>query len=180
MDHPLSSVLGKRFDQVCFVVKDLEAAVDFWTRTNGIKVWNRAIDLAKEQTDKEYYGQPGNFQFSCAYGYAGETLIELARHDGGNSVYGDWLAEGRSGPHHIGFRQANPQDFARAEAHYRSLGLVKAMGGFFQGPIGNCRWAYYDTRPFIGCFTELYYVDGELPARLDDLKWGIQASVTGQ
>jgi hypothetical protein len=100
--------------------------------------------------------------------------------DSGLRVYGDWLAENRSGPHHIGFRQANAEDFALAEAHYRSLGLVKAMGGLFKGRIGNCRWAYYETRPFIGCFTELYYFDGQLPARLDDLKWGIPASVTGK
>jgi len=180
MNHPLASFLGKRFDQVCFVVPDLEAAIDFWSRTNGITTWNRAIGLSNGQQDKEYWGRPGNFEFSCAYGYAGETLIELARHDGGDSVYADWLREGRSGPHHIGFRQAHRADFERAEAHYRGLGIAKAMGGFFHGPVGDCRWAYYDTRPFIGCYTELYYVDGELPASLDMLKWGMPASVTGQ
>lgn len=178
MEKALTTCLGKQFDQICFVVEDLDAAVDFWKKTNGITAWNIAIDLAKEQTDKEYWGKPGNFQFSCAYGYAADTLIELARHDGGDSIYKDWLDTHGPGPHHIGFRQRDAEDLARAEAHYRGLGLAKAMGGFFQGPFGNCRWAYYDTRPFIGCYTELYYVDGEIAARMEQLKRGIAVSIT--
>ena len=34
------------------------------------------------------------------------------------------------------------------------------MSGWFRAPDGNCKWAYLDTRQSIGCFTELYYVDG--------------------
>lgn len=178
MEHALASYLGRRFDQICFVVTDIEASIEFWKKTNGVTAWNVAIDLAREQTEKEYYGQPGNFQFSCGYGYAGETLIELARHDGGDSVYKDWLDTRGSGPHHIGFRQVDDEEYRRAEAHYRSLGLAKAMAGLFQGPFGNCRWAYFDTRQHIGCFTELYYVDGEIAARMEQLKRGIAVSIT--
>lgn len=178
MNSLLTTCLGKQFDQVCFVVKDIDAAVEFHTKANGITAWNVAIDLAKEQSEKEYFGKPGNFQFSCAYGYAGETLFELARHDGGNSVYNDWLNEHGPGLHHIGFRQSGAEDYARADAHYRNLGLAKAMAGFFQGPFGNCRWAYYDTRPFLGCYTELYFVDGEIAARMEQLKRGIAVSIT--
>ncbi|MDD2610232.1 MAG: VOC family protein [Giesbergeria sp.] len=178
MNSPLTTLLGKQFDQVCFVVNDLDAAMDFHKKANGITAWNVAIDLAKDQTEKEYFGQPGDFQFSCAYGYAGETLFELARHDGGDSVYNDWLKQHGPGLHHIGFRQTDAEDYARADAHYRNMGLSKAMAGLFQGPFGNCRWAYYDTRPFIGCYTELYYVDGEIAARMEQLKRGIAVSIT--
>lgn len=178
MEKALTTYLGRQFDQICFVVKDLEPAIDFWRKTNQVDAWNVAIDLAKEQTEKEYFGKPGNFQFSCAYGYAGETLIELARHDGGDSVYKDWLDTHGAGPHHIGFRQANAEDYAQAEARYRNLGLQKAMAGFFQGPFGNCRWAYFDTRAQIGCYTELYYVDGEIAERMARLKRGENVSIT--
>lgn len=178
MNAPLTTCLGKQFDQVCFVVRDLDAAVEFHKKANGITAWNVAEDLARDQTEKEYLGKPGNFQFSCAYGYAGETLFELARHDGGDSVYNDWLNEHGPGLHHIGFRQYDAEDLARAEQHYRDLGIGKAMGGLFQGPFGNCRWAYYDTRAFLGCYTELYYVDGEIAARMEQLKRGIAVSIT--
>ena len=178
MTLELDRLLGRKFDQICFVVRDLDRAIDFFTRTNGVKAWNVAIDLALHQTEKEYYGRPGTFQFSCAYGYAGETLIELARHDGGESVYGDWLDTHGPGPHHIGFRLSDAEEYAVADAHYASLGLTKAMAGFFQGPFGNCRWAYYDTREMIGCFTELYYVDGEIAERMARLKRGENVSIT--
>jgi catechol 2,3-dioxygenase-like lactoylglutathione lyase family enzyme len=178
MERELMTFLGRTFDQVCFVVKDLDAAVAFWRRTNGIQAWNVALDLAMHQSEKEYLGKPGNFQFSCAYGYAGETLIELARHDGGDSVYRDWLRTHGPGPHHIGFRLADDAEYRRAEAHYLSVGFSKAMAGFFHGPFGNCRWAYFDTRNAVGCYTELYYVDGEIAARMERLKRGENVSIT--
>jgi len=178
MNTPVGQFLGRKFDQICFVVKDLDKAMEFFRKTNGITAWNVAEGLARDQTQKEYFGKPGNFQFSCAYGYAGETLIELARHDGGDSVYKDWLDHHGVGPHHIGFRQKDAEEYALAEAHYLSLGIPRAMAGLFQGPFGNCRWAYFDTREAIGCFTELYYVDGEIAERMEQLKRGENVSIT--
>ena len=172
------NLIGRKFDQICFVVDDLEAAMEKWKKLNGVEVWNVAYDLAKEQTEKEYRGQPGDFQFSCAYGFAGDTLIELARHDGGRSVYRDWQVEHGCGPHHVGFRQTSAEEYAQAVGHYQELGVEKAMAGFFQGPFGNCRWSYWDTRALIGCYTELYYVDGELNERMDALRRGQNISIT--
>lgn len=171
-------LLGRKFDQICFVVKDIDAAVDFWRRANGVQAWNIAYDLASAQTEKEYLGKPGNFQFSCAYGFAGETLIELARHDGGDSVYQDWLDTHGPGPHHVGFRLDSEAEYRQAEAQYLELGIEKSMAGLFEGPFGNCRWAYFDTRASIGCYTELYYVDGEIAARMERLKHGENVSIT--
>ncbi|MCB5945505.1 VOC family protein [Acidocella sp. KAb 2-4] len=170
--------IGRRFDQISFVVRDLDEAMEFWRRTNGIEAWDKAIDLAKSQTEKEYWGKPGNFQFSCAYGFAGDTLIELARHDGGDSIYKEWLDQHGVGPHHVGFRFEDEAEYNRAQSDYLAAGLVKAMGGFFKGPHGDCRWSYWDTRKQIGCYTELYYLTGELAARLARLKAGEAVSIT--
>lgn len=178
MSNNVKNIIGGKFDQICFVVDDIEAAIDVWKKTNGVEVWNIAYDLAKEQTQKELWGKPGDFQFSCAYGYAGDTLIELARHDGGQSLYKDWQETRGFGPHHIGFRQTNAEEYDQAVSHYLEQGLVKAMAGFFEGPFGNCRWSYFDTRELIGCYTELYYVDGELSARMDALRHGENVSIT--
>jgi len=172
------SYIGRKFDQVCFVVEDIDEAIDYWRKTNGITAWDVAIGLAKQQTEKEYWGKPGDFQFSCGYGFAGETLIELARHDGGRSVYKDWLDERGKGPHHVGFRFKAPSEYDQAHADYQSFGIVKAQAGFFQGPYGNCRWSYWDTRKQIGCYTELYYLTGELDSRMERLKAGEAVSIT--
>lgn len=178
MSEIAKNLIGGKFDQICFVVPDLDAAMAMWSKTNGVEVWNVARDLAKEQTQKEYRGQPGNFQFSCAYGFAGDTLIELACHDGGDSLYKDWIDSHGYGPHHIGFRQSSAEEYAQAEQHYLDLGLEKAMAGFFEGPFGNCRWSYWDTRELIGFYTELYYVDGELNDRMAALRRGENVSIT--
>ncbi|AYC31293.1 VOC family protein [Pseudomonas cavernae] len=178
MSDIAKNLIGRKFDQICFVVPDIEAAMEMWKKTNGVEVWNVAYDLAKEQTQKEYRGQPGDFQFSCAYGFAGDTLIELARHDGGNSLYKDWIDSRGYGPHHIGFRQSSAEEYAQAEQHYLEQGLEKAMAGFFEGPFGNCRWSYWDTREQIGFYTELYYVDGELDERMAALRRGENVSIT--
>jgi catechol 2,3-dioxygenase-like lactoylglutathione lyase family enzyme len=155
----IPSFLGRSFDQICFVVEDLDAAAAYWQRTNGV-TFSIAYDLAKYQTHKEYWGEPEDFQFSCAYGFAGETLIELARHDGGRSVYKDWLDTNGSGPHHIGFRLEDAAEYEAAEKHYLNAGIVKAMTGWFKADNGGCRWSYFDTRGSIGCYTELYYLEG--------------------
>lgn len=152
--------IGKTFDQICFVVEDLDKAIDFWRRVNGVERWSKAYHLAKGQINKRYWGEPEDFQFSCAYGFAGDVLIELAEHDGGRSIYKDWLDEHGESQHHIGFRLASLEEYEAALAHYREQGLEEAMSGWFKAPEGNCKWAYLDTRKQIGCYTELYYVDG--------------------
>lgn len=152
--------IGRTFDQICFVVRDLDQAIDYWRRVNGVERWSKAYDLAKGQVDKRYWGEAEDFQFSCAYGFAGTTLIELAEHDAGRSVYKDWLDEQGESMHHIGFRLDTASEYEAALRHYREAGLREAMSGWFRAPAGNCKWAYLDTRGQIGCYTELYYVDG--------------------
>ena len=156
--------IGRAFDQICFVVHDLDAAIEYWRLVNGVERWSKAYGLAHGQIDKKYWGEPGDFQFSCAYGFAGTTLIELAEHDGGRSVYKDWLDEKGESMHHIGFRLETAAEYEAALLHYREHGIAEAMSGWFKAPtnapIGNCKWVYVDTRKLIGCYTELYYVDG--------------------
>lgn len=62
--------------------------------------------------------------------------------------------------HHVGFRLDTAQEYDAALSHFAGQGIVEAMSGWFHAPGGNCKWAYLDTRKSIGCFTELYYVDG--------------------
>ena len=53
------------------------------------------------------------------------------------------------------------------------------MSGLFHSLIRNCRWAYFDTRSPIGCYTELYYLDGEFPGLMARMKAGETVSLTG-
>ena len=53
MNTTVNSMLSKRFDQICFVVEDLQQAMDFFSKTNGVEVWNVAEGLSQSQTEKE-------------------------------------------------------------------------------------------------------------------------------
>ena len=158
------SFLSGKLAQVAYVVRDFEPAVRFFKASLGIRtfyIWNM---LTEKQTDKIYRGKPGRFEFSAGYAYSGNMQIELCKHESGNNVYKDWLDEKGESMHHIGFRLETAAEYEAALLHYREHGIVEAMSGWFKAPanapMGNCKWVYVDTRKLIGCYTELYYVDG--------------------
>jgi methylmalonyl-CoA/ethylmalonyl-CoA epimerase len=74
--------------------------------------------------------------------------------------------------HHIGFRLEDAAEYEAAMQHYRDSGIVEAMSGWFHAPGGNCKWTYVDTRASIGCYTELYYVDGVALQAFEDFRDG--------
>jgi hypothetical protein len=161
--HDLSFI-GRSFDQLCFVVGDLEAAIEMWKQNYGISAWSVWEGLSIGQTEKTYLGEPADFEFSVAYAFAGDVIIELARHDSGSSLYKDWFDEKRKGPHHIGFRVANDAEYHAAERAYAGRGVPKVMSGFMEGTgvgRGSVRWGYFDTLSTVGCYTEIYYLDPE-------------------
>nr|WP_292682323.1 VOC family protein [Novosphingobium sp.] len=84
----------------------------------------------------------------------------MAEHDGCRSVYKDWLDERGESMHHVGFRLETAAEYDAAMQHFSKHGIAEAMSGWFHAPGGNCKWAYLGTRPSIGCYSELYYVDG--------------------
>jgi catechol 2,3-dioxygenase-like lactoylglutathione lyase family enzyme len=144
---------AKRFDQVAFVVDDLDKAQEYWRRQFGIDRWSVWTDLALGQIEKTYYGDAAEFEFSCAYAYSGDVLVELCRHDGGRSVYDDWLNTRGPGLHHIGYRVDTWEAFGEAQDHFLREGIEFAMGALMPG---TGRFAYFDTVTQIGVFTEIY------------------------
>ena len=43
------SFIGRQFDQICFIVRDLDEAIDYWRRVNGVERWSKAYHLAHGQ-----------------------------------------------------------------------------------------------------------------------------------
>ncbi|MHA6766900.1 VOC family protein [Sphingobium ummariense] len=158
----IPNFIGRTFDQICFVVEDMDEAVEYWKRTFGVVSWTVRRGLSRGQKDKLYRGKPGNFEYSCAYGVAGGIMVELAQHEEGVSAYSEWTDAGRTGPNHIGFRVDDHDAYVKACEHFEALGLEPVMSGLYEGDGGICRWGYYDTSATLGCFTEVYYLTGEL------------------
>lgn len=177
MAHPAPPFIGPNFDQICFAVEDLEEAAERWGRLAGITRWSFAYDLAKGQSAKEYWGEPEDFQFSAAHGYAGDVLIELIRPDGGRNVFRDWLDERGTGPHHIGFRLPTRGQYDEAHRHYEAIGCAKAMTGTFESGDGVALWSYFDTRAELGCFTEISFLGGVVLEQQEAFRLGYASSL---
>ncbi|MDB5448599.1 MAG: hypothetical protein JWQ97_3916 [Phenylobacterium sp.] len=86
--------------QMAFVVRDFDAALDFWTRTMGVGPFfvNEKVML----DDVRYRGAPTDIDFRMAIGYWGEGQVELIhQRNDAPSIYKEWLDAGRDGLHHV-------------------------------------------------------------------------------
>ncbi|MFD5453314.1 VOC family protein [Streptomyces sp. NPDC127100] len=157
-----------RIQQLGYVVENLDDAVEKFSTTFGVSrffVWE---NLAAEVTEKKYRGQPADFQFSCAFGYSGDMMIELIRHDSGESIFKDWLDEKGPGLHHVCFLMGSLEHFEETVAGMSAHGHPVAMSG----RSGDARFSYADTVDDFGVFTELAYGPPEFLAAFDRIRSG--------
>lgn len=140
--------------QYCFLVNDIDRAIDRWIRTTGAGPFflRRRID----DLDIRYRGQPSRMDLSIALGQLGGAHVELIQqHNDGPTVYRDTFAPGAEGFHHIAMIA---KDLDAALNAYTADGHEIGMEGVF----GSTRFAYVDTRSAIGAFTELLQETDEL------------------
>ena len=134
--------------QICFIVDDLDAAIDNWIETRNAGPFFVAKDLSGVPID--YKGTDSTLAISVAMGMAGDLQIELVEPIGnGPSVYSDMFAPGQTGFHHVA---TFVSDFEQAVRDHVSNGFEMNARGTFAGD----KFAYMDTRSSVGFFTELY------------------------
>jgi catechol 2,3-dioxygenase-like lactoylglutathione lyase family enzyme len=140
--------------QVAYLVPDIEAAMDHWSRVLGVGPWyyNPRVPIR----NYHYRGQPYEPHNSVALANAGGLQIELlqTRNDV-PSMYRDFLRAGHQGVQHVAYwTERFDADLARAEA----AGFKVCMGG----EVGeNGRFVYFeDTSGLPGTTIELSEVAG--------------------
>ena len=143
MTQPLYTVR-----QLAYVVRDLDAALRYWTETLGAGPFFVLQHCPLQ--DQRYYGAHAETDISVALGNSGALQIELIQqHNDAPSVYRDFLDAGRSGVHHIGLM---PEDYAAQCARYRALGHRIA----FECTLGGAPLVYFDTLDAVGHYIELW------------------------
>jgi len=91
--------------QMGYVVRDLEAAMAWWTRSMGVGPFFH-LDRA-EFIDFRHMGEPSDVWVSAALAQCGDVQIELIQQrNDAPSMYRDFLAAGREGLQHIAFWHA--------------------------------------------------------------------------
>lgn len=143
MSQPLYTVR-----QLAYVVRDLDAALKYWTET--LKVGPFFLFEHCPLDNQIYRGSPSNVDVTLALGNSGALQIELIYQNNDEpSVYKEFLDAGREGVHHFGMM---PVDYPATCAHYRALGHEAA----FVSDIGGAELTYFDTVDAVGHFIELW------------------------
>jgi Glyoxalase/Bleomycin resistance protein/Dioxygenase superfamily len=133
--------------QMRHIVIDIASAVDRWVDSFGAGPFFTQQNL---NIPVEYRGTPSDLDMHVALGQCGPVQIELVQIAGEkSSVYRDMYPDGRTGFHHVAMFVDNlGKSIENYAADDSTLGAI--------GDFGGCGFAYVDTRPSVGFFTELY------------------------
>lgn len=139
-----------RVFQNCFVVEDLDKAMDQWINNVGVGPFFVQRSLGSLEID--YRGTPSSLDIDLALAQAGPVCIELIQVHGTNpSVYLDSYPKGSGGGfHHVGMLA---KDYDATVKAYEDAGYARAMEGVF----GTTRFAYMDTRSSLGFMIEFHH-----------------------
>jgi hypothetical protein len=140
--------LDKRFMQLCWVVPDIHAAMDAWTRTAGVGPFFFFDNVAFE--DGRYRGRPAQIaKHEAAIAQAGDLQIELVCQKSDEpSIWRDLVPRDKAGFHHTALYC---DDYEATKAAYTAGGAEVAYEGLMMGH----RTCWIDTSPTLGFMVEL-------------------------
>jgi catechol 2,3-dioxygenase-like lactoylglutathione lyase family enzyme len=157
-----------QLQQLGYVVEDLDEATETFSATLGVPRFAVWRNMGAGLTEKIYRGRAEDFQFSCAFGYCGDVMIELVQHESGDSVFKEWLESRGPGLHHVCYLMDSPEEYEKSVDRMAEMGYPVAMSA----RSGEARVSYADTVDRFGAFTELAYGPPEFLAAFDRIKRG--------
>jgi hypothetical protein len=169
--NPLFSSLT----QVAYVVPELEPTLETLTEVYGVpgfQVYERP-----PVSDARFRGKAVDVRITVALGYMDHLNFEVIRpsSDAAVDIYSDFLRERpKGGFHHLGFRV---HDYDAAFAHLATRHGEAVQTGRF-GSAGT-RFAYFDTTPSLGGYTEIVFLDSAAERSDAELRSGQPATVAG-
>jgi hypothetical protein len=149
--------MSRFFGKVCqngYVVRDIEAAMDHWTKTLGVGPFYYI-----ESVDCDWFthrGQPSDIELSIALANTGDLQIELIQQrNDAPSMYREFLAAGHEGLQHMSYWSRTYQaDYDRAIAAGYKVGQEGQIGG------EDGRFVYFDTETHPGTVIEMSDISG--------------------
>jgi catechol 2,3-dioxygenase-like lactoylglutathione lyase family enzyme len=139
-------------NQIGFVVKDLDKAMEAYWRNFGIGPWRiytYGPPLVKQTT---YRGRAENFHMRIALADVGGLMIELIQHLDGDTVYKEFVEKAGEGVQHLGIFVEN---LDRAIEEAQQAGFKVIQSGRAYGVHGDGGFAYLDTAEELGTIYEL-------------------------
>ncbi|MFV8816157.1 VOC family protein [Haliea sp. E17] len=139
---------SRNYVQVCWVVPDLQQAMEHWAAQAGVGPFFYFDDVHYDNAI--YRGEPWQpVKFHAAIAQAGSLQIELVTQlEEGPSMFSELVPPGSSGLHHM---STYTEDFEADLAYYRAAGAEVVFSGLMKGaPV-----CWLDTVAKLGFMTEL-------------------------
>jgi methylmalonyl-CoA/ethylmalonyl-CoA epimerase len=156
------------FVQIGVVVKDLDRSIQVLSEVFGIGPF-RTVDWPpadRQDIQRIYRGQPGDFTARMAFTQLGPVELELIQPLQGESIWADFLNEHGEGIHHIRF---NVFDIESVFSYLAEHGIEVAQMG--SGLRPGTTWANFDTEGKVGFTIEVMKAlpgtDGRTPEIID-------------
>lgn len=149
----MSRIFGE-IRQNGYVVHDIHAAMEHWTRVLGVGPFFYVEKPPIE--DFRYRGEPSDLDVSIALSNSGALQIELIQQrNQAPSMYRDFLDAGHEGLQHVAYwTETFDADFGRVE----KLGYEVGQSGQVGGPDG--RFVYFTAEGHPGTVIELSEISG--------------------
>jgi catechol 2,3-dioxygenase-like lactoylglutathione lyase family enzyme len=141
MIQPDGSIL-----ELCYVVKDMDVAIDFWTKTIGAGPFY-VFDIPA-MPGQTYRGRPSAIHLRIGFGFSGGLLIELLQQTNDVPSVFKEILDTLEGYHHVMLRVPFDEGRKRMEAG----GFELVFFGHF--PSGE-RFGLFDARGGNGGYIEL-------------------------
>jgi len=158
----MTNTLAQNVFQIGFVVPDIHRAMSFFKEKLGVPEF---LFIEKpELQDETYLGEAAPLGLHLAFGWCGDTQVELVQPRSGVSTYSKFLDHNpQGGMHHYGIEVP---DYAQGvkDMQERGFNLVQT------GRHNETRFGYFDTTGVIGAFTEVVYLQPEERAFMHSLK----------
>lgn len=139
---------NRSFMQVCWLVADLDAAIDHWVSSAGVGpfFWFDGVPFAEGR----HRGNACDFPaVTAAIAYAGDMQVELVCQDNDQpGVFRDLFPDRQTGMHHLAVVS---DDYEADRDAYLAAGAELA----FEGLAGGSHTCWIDTSPTLGFMIEL-------------------------
>lgn len=142
--------------QICWVVEDIEAAEQEFTRQWGVERWLRMPDIAFGPETTTYRGEPADYVVHVSIGYAGSQQLELIQPVSGRNLYTEFLETHGVGVHHMAWV---PDDYEAMLLEAERRGMSVVQQGRVEG--AGMEFSYLDAGP-LGGYVELMKLSPEI------------------
>ncbi|KLN72059.1 MULTISPECIES: VOC family protein [Rhodococcus] len=142
--------------QICWVVEEIEAAEQEFTRQWGVERWLRMPDIAFGPETTTYRGEPADYVVHVSIGYAGSQQLELIQPVSGRNLYTEFLETHGVGVHHMAWV---PGDYEATLLEAERRGMSVVQQGRVEG--AGMEFSYIDAGP-LGGYVELMKLSPEI------------------